>query len=183
MSFLKDLRRAYPHMPTKTFVEIYESQKDSDSLLDALDKAEGPHRVAAEESKRAWDELGVKLSASQQHHKLKFMVSADVDLEHVQAIIMYAFLVPGQRTAYIGRHCLPTVLVRENTKNKLGARFSQDKFANALAYLKKLKVLITHRSSGEEEALSLESDGTAARGHGAEIVRVAIDYANTKNRS
>ncbi len=182
MSFIKELRRAYPHMPMAIFVGIYEAHKDSDSLLEELDEAEGPHRVMAEEGKRAWDELGKRLSASQQHHKLKFMVSADVDLEHVQALIMYGFLAPGQRTAYIGRHCLPTVLVRENTRNKLGPLFSEEKYATALAYLKKLKVLVPRRNSGEEEALSLRSSGEGL-GHGAEIVRVAIEYANSKNRS
>src|SRR3989344_8165243 len=124
-SFLRELRRAYPTIQTSRFISIYEENRDADDLLELLDAAE----AEAQELKKAEDhemaELLKSLSVSEQHSRLHFMVSVDVDLLHTQAIIMYGFLTPGTSHPYIGKHHLHESNLRQNTANKLGRQYSK----------------------------------------------------------
>ena len=182
--FLYDLRRAYPTIGVLKFVKIIEESRECDNLLEILDEAE---REALEKKARedqSMRELGLRLALSEQHTRLHFVVPADVDLEHAQAIVAYGFLMPGQSRVFAGRHVLPESNVCENVQHKLKCRYSEAKYAVALAYLKKegVALVTSNKSRGSGDALSLNLDekGRAVSHHGAQIIRVAKGYLRQK---
>jgi len=165
------------------FINIYDAFQNDDSLLEKLDLAEATAVEEDREGSRKLQELGELMSVSEQHHKLKFVVPAGVDLEHVQALIMYGFLMPGQDKAYIGGKVLPERHVRTNVKNKLGIRYDLTMYGGALQYLKKEGVLNQQSSGSREEALSLKSGSDAkTRIHGEQILRVSLEYERVSRR-
>lgn len=181
----RELRDAYPHMLFSQFVEIYELHRNNPDLLDYLDAAEKKAVLAKEAAEEKLKKLYEEISASEQHRKLNIVVPADFDLEHVQAVLMYGFLMPGKTVVFLGKHLLPESHVRTNVENKLGFNFSQKKLDMALSYLKK-EGIFNRRSaeSGRGEGLSLKTSwkekgiGT----HGAQILRVALEFAREKER-
>ena len=182
MSFLKDLRGAYPRMPMGQFIEIVTKYRESDELLARLDEAERPAADAFEAHRKAWKELLQRVSASEQHHHLHFVVPPKYDLEHVQAIIMYGFLMPGSGISFIGAHALPIRHVHTNVRNKLGRyRFDETKYQLALEFLIKEGVVCPPNRDGHKDAISLnQRAGKETSSHGEQILRVALDYAIQK---
>ena len=183
-SFLRDLRKAYPNMNLLAFVKIYEENRESDDLLEKLDEAEKAATIENEEGERRMRELGARLSASELHQRLRFVVPADIDLEHAQAMLMYGFLMPGQGSMYVGGHVLCERNIRKNVENKLGWRFNREKYDAVLSYFSKVGILNSETSGGRDELLSLKSSPTerGVTGHGAQIIRVAMEFVRQKKR-
>ncbi|MDP2641686.1 MAG: hypothetical protein Q8P21_00090 [bacterium] len=183
-SFLRELRKAYPNMGIGDFVKIYEESHESDDLLEKLDESEKVATLKKEEGERQMCELRARLSASELHHALRFVVPSAVDLEHAQAVLMHGFLVPGQGGMYVGSRVLRERNIRENVEHKLGFRFSREKYQTALEYFRKLGMLNSETSSGRDEALSLKSSPTerGVVGHGVQILRVALEFARSKKK-
>lgn len=180
MIFLKELRKAYPTMSMLRFAEIYEGHRESDELFEIFDRAEKEAVAEKEEGERKIKELGHQLSVGEQHRLLHFVVPADVDLEHTQAILAYGFLMPGSGRVFSGTHVIPERYVRKNTANKLGIRFSRAKYDTALEYLKREGVIaVSERRKSEDEALALRPS-TSVKGvkpHGEQVLRVALEFA------
>lgn len=182
MSFtVRELRAAYAHMPTTEFVEIYEKHRDSQKLLDVLDEAEGRARQKKAEEDAAIRQLELKFSASEQHHRLHFAVTPDIDVEHAQAILMYGFVMPGQQGAFIGSKMIPKQHVAHNVRNKLGYRYSEKKFHLALSYLEKEGIFFS-KEARIDTALSLKpsTSDKGVKSHGAQILRITLDYVRNK---
>jgi len=182
--FLYDLRRAYPTIGILEFVKIFEDNRECDNLLDRLDEAERKALEKKEKEDRSMRELGERLALSEQHTRLHFVVTADVDLEHAKAIVAYGFLMPGQSRVFAGRHILPESNVRDNVQRKLKCRYSESKYLVALAYLKREGVaLVTNnraRGAGYALSLNLDEKGRGVSHHGTQIIRVAKGYLRQK---
>ncbi len=183
LSLFKEIRRAYPTIESSLFISIFEENMDADNLLDLLAAAEAEAVVKKEGEDRAFAEVEKRLRMNELHSKLHFMVPADVDLVHAQAIIMYGFLSPGSANPYIGKHVLAETNCRQNTANKLGRRFSRAKYDVALDYLSKQGVALIDDSTGSGEAYSLNPNPNRGHGvteQGAQIIRVALAYLHHK---
>ncbi len=176
----REARQAYPQVPTLTFVRIYEANQSEElTLLEELEKAETAAQEAAKGEASAMLAVRERLTASEHHHLLNIMVPDGIDREHTQAILMYGFLMPGNHRVFIGGKVLPERHVRENTDNKLGQRFSRDKYEKALAFLKRDGILNYHRLSGEQyDGLSLKARCDSM----PQILHAALEYALAKRQ-
>lgn len=184
MFTVRELFEAYPNMSKVLLLELYKEHGQSEALLEKLDEAERQAIEKNEAHEARLRELRKELSASEQHRLLTFLVPAGIDLEHVQAILMYGFLAPGHDRSFIGRKMLPVRNVRKDVQNKLGIGYSKESYDKAFAYLKKEGVFNFFDTGGREEAASLKSNCTEPElgTHGAQILRVALEYLR-KNKS
>jgi hypothetical protein len=178
-TWLRELRGAYPTMSLKTFLEIFEAHNASDELLEKLDLAEFE---ALREKQHFEDQMRLvesRLRLGDLHTQLNIVVHHDLDLEHVQAVLMYGFISPGSVVVYAGANSISRVNVFTNTKNKLVARYSQEKADRALDYLVREGVLnqIGRKSN---RAYSFNTDNSAATLHGQMIIAVVKAYLNGK---
>lgn len=100
---------------------------------------------------------------------------ADLDLEHTQAIIVHGHLMPGQREAFIGEKYHDASDVPENVRNKLGRRWSPDKFERAHNFLMRAGVIAGKRKGDRQE--KLEPLGHISDPTGQAIARAWIAFA------
>lgn len=95
-----------------------------------------------------------------------------IDHEHVRAIIMWGCLNPGQRgKLMIQARYITEQNARENVVNKLGRKYSPEKFEEALAWLRRTRVVISdHKRKRHQPVLALNPHYT----EGIDVGQVAI---------
>ncbi len=176
--FLRDLLRAYPTVGLQFILTTYEKWGEDDKLLEELDAAEAVASKAKRESEAKWKAIGDELVLREKHRHLNFLIDdSDVDLEHVQAILMHGLIAPGRSETYAGKHVIGEEKLKENVRNKLSRAFSHNKYVLALEYLKKNKIVLVTATSGQnEKAFSLNVACVGTTAHGKQIVRVCTEY-------
>jgi hypothetical protein len=157
------------------FIQIFEMHSSSDKLLDELDAAEQVALAEAKEDRLRMEAIEARLRVSDLHVQLNIVVHPDEDLEHVQAVLMYAFMMPGRKTAYAGDNTLAAEHVFVNVRNKLVARYSQAKTKAAVDYLVRNGVL-NSVGTKTKRAYSLNLSGKGATLHGQQILAVVMAY-------
>lgn len=173
-SWLRELRDAYPTIPTLQFIGIFEKHRDTEGLLGILDEAEQAARVQQARDEAAMQELHQKMRVGELHHQLAFVVSADIDLEHCQAVLAYAFLNPGKVMVYAGKNVVSAEHVLDNTRNKLLGRFSLRKYEPALRYLVDAgAVCVTGSKSRCAYSVNLGGSSCKTTPHGRQIIAAA----------
>ena len=178
-NWLRELRAAYPTTPLKTFLEIFEEYNASDQLLEMLDLAEFSAIREKQYFEDQMRQVEERLRLSDFHTMLHIAVHPDLDLEHVQAVLMYGFVSPGSGTVYAGANTISRVNVFTNTNNKLVARYSQEKADRALDYLVREGV-VNQIGRKSNRAYSFNTDNGTATLHGQTIIAVVKAYLNGK---
>lgn len=100
------------------------------------------------------------------------LLPRSVDHEHVRAIIMWGCLNPGQRGRTMVRaRYITEQNARENVVNKLGRKYSPEKFEEALTWLRRTRVVISdHKRKSHQPVLALNPHYNK----GIDVGRVAI---------
>lgn len=153
INVVKALRHRFPSIPFGEFVGIVRTFKEFPYTEVVSLLASEEEKVRIEERTKI-AEVERRLRVGEQHHRLKIAVPWNIDREHAQAILTYGFLAPGRQGIYAGNNRIRLDFVRENVRVKLGARFSDDAYNDALRFLYSLG-LIREKTKNGSVAVSL----------------------------
>jgi hypothetical protein len=182
---VRELRREYPLMNILRFVKIYEQHRQSPDQMAALMIEEELKALEADEAGARRDyrilegfELGM-----QKHLEVLggLDVPADVDADHARAILVFGFLLLGQRGAFAGNNPVSGVHLVKNVRNKMGSTFSSEKYEKALACLVRDSVVIVRGKKGSPSfALNVHNSPTLVPPRGRHNIDIAMAVLRAK---
>jgi len=151
---IRSLREEFPHVPFKVLDAVFKTAiplYSNDDLFALWDILEEEQKKALEEETRGKERVERNLQeihSSMLHEKLDIHL-AGADDDHLQAIIVYAFLRPPQERTFVNGHRgLSTIEIREITGKKLESQFDKDKFQKAFSHLRKMHIVQEYPGGG-----------------------------------
>lgn len=131
-----ELRSEFPSVPSCEFIRLLETYRhDYSVLVDRMAEAEDRAVREREDQRLRIEEVLTRIRVNDQHIKLHLTLPSGIDMEHSQMLLTYGFIVPGRRgLVYTCGNVISGINLHINVQNKMGARFRQDKYDQALAY-------------------------------------------------
>jgi hypothetical protein len=166
----QELRKEYSSIPFAVFLSIVEKTRIGEldeegiqilRLILQEEEDKGRSEKLAEES--LIKSRLTQVSGSMIHHGLRIRVSEEVDLECVQAYVVYGLLASTQSRTFAGGRSITKQRLQTVVANKLGIFFSKEKFEAVHAWLLKSGV-VTVMSRNESLALNVSRKGCTESG-------------------
>ena len=172
------LRRRFPAMKLELFQEIVTlfGFDDLEGLIDLLQEEEDKARALEEEQDRKIEERISQIRLSELHHEIQIQVPEGVDLEHVQAILVYGFAMPGQERVFAGRKPISLQRVRVQVRNKLLSEYDEDKFDTAFLFLVRNGALTQTGSKGSACSLNVHAKAKSVTPEGVAIIKAVKQF-------
>ncbi len=122
-------------------------------------------------------QLVEQIRMSEIHAHLQISIPSGVDPGHLQALIVYGFLMPGRKEVFLESHAGPFERFQQAVKAKLGDDFSQEHFTQAWAVLLANGLLLTHRKgSGTGYSLGLKPNHHGVTPWGKAVIAAIREF-------
>lgn len=176
----RELRREFPSIPFEWFNKIIDllGRGEAEALREVLREEDEKAKLQEARRERALLERFRQLTASMLHRKLGIPVRLPprVNLEHLQAYLVYGLVAPSSTKRFVGANYLPQEHIRQDVRNKLTSLFRDEQYRAAENYLLRAGVIQqSKRGVGGLVAYSLNiSEGATAVTPDGKAIIIAV---------
>lgn len=162
-SIRTELRKEFPEIPFGIFHAILETG-DPENLEERVALRE----LLTEEQEKAIakkiegeEEINIyveQITSRLAHRLLHTNPIPGIDLEHLQAYLVYGFMTPTQRRTFAGKRKKTLGQVQREVANRLGVKFDPQEFNRVERFLIAHKIIVEHRRGAYSLSLHGNSD-------------------------